>query len=476
MSLDNELDNALHQLVLCAAAPLQNPAQLHSTIDQIAAVALDRGVSLVFLSAVIAILTDSHSFDPASVARILALLLPRSAVAPRVLPALLKYAVMVYPLIEDHAQADLCYNILFHFLDYVTLRTHICHLLHLMTRRHHVKLHRIRKLQELQEFAVLDRPLNALFALYKEYYPDLILLRISRSKSTIFTHPDPEWLKRAQAIIQRESRTLSSDYTIQLNPTHPKEFKVPLATTFRATPQSITVKDIRSVADFVKYIDLVELPSQLVSILQNKLVQQIILHRESDKRDAMVRLKHWIQSFLYDEIVDKYEVEDFLIKLNNTCEIFGELLPGVQEWLYSFASSWTGEIFVEQIFGLVRFILPMDLHAFKKKVLEPFDTLFIKLAPHSQILCLKSFGRLVYQWSLRIQNGDQPLLSSFPPDTQLEKPSGIRDILSETVNHVDRWAVYALQKYPYNLVLHDAICKFYENLVVLYIEHPTLEI
>ncbi|PWN48159.1 hypothetical protein IE53DRAFT_389663 [Violaceomyces palustris] len=99
-----------------------------------------------------------------------------------------------------------CYGVLFHFLEYQTLRPNLCHLLCKLSRRKHVKHYRISKLMSLRATASGEAGLSALLSVYANFYPDLLFPElISGSVSGIgsglgsgaiagLKYPDGEWL------------------------------------------------------------------------------------------------------------------------------------------------------------------------------------------------------------------------------------------------------------------------------------------
>ncbi|CAG8770925.1 11425_t:CDS:2, partial [Acaulospora morrowiae] len=107
---------------------------------------------------------------------------------------LLRWVILIYNVLEDHSELYQLYGVLFHYLDYDTLRPMLCHLLWLMTQREHVKSFRIRKMMELQTRVGSESHIQGLLSLYKDFSPTLVTVHHISTKNAVFKCPDVEWL------------------------------------------------------------------------------------------------------------------------------------------------------------------------------------------------------------------------------------------------------------------------------------------
>lgn len=127
---------------------------------------------------------------------------------------------MVYDMLEGYRVLSQLYGLLFNCLHMITLRSgsqaiegciliisraHICHLLSLLTRRNHVKPFRIQALYEsilgvtflcsLTDNSSLElkrnigdeQPLLGLLHIYKDYYPDVIVEKLTPVQVGLFS-------------------------------------------------------------------------------------------------------------------------------------------------------------------------------------------------------------------------------------------------------------------------------------------------
>lgn len=239
-----------------------------------------------------------------------------------------------------------CYGVLFHFLEYSTLRPYLCQLLCHLTTRKHVKQYRITRLLEMMKTLSSEPPLSALISVYSNFYPDMLFPELvggSSSASSILgggsgniqglKYPDLNWLAKVHwlyafpegsgpsLIIEasEEDRDPNSTNDAESRPT--KKIKLsssiassrgsgggsnllPSATTLSFSSDSIIISEISSMKHFARSLVRLELPSQLASSLENHLVR-LALFLEGDKVGRISneeRISNWLKSKLEDEI------------------------------------------------------------------------------------------------------------------------------------------------------------------------------
>lgn len=114
---------------------------------------------------------------------------------------LLWWLGVVRTALEEWNVLEKLYAVLFNLLDMLTIRSSLCRILCLITRRKHVKPWRIHRLHELSQGASNDQGLNAVLKVYQNFHPDVI---VPQGKSMeIFKGLDKEWIARLNAIQQQ---------------------------------------------------------------------------------------------------------------------------------------------------------------------------------------------------------------------------------------------------------------------------------
>ena len=101
--------------------------------------------------------------------------------------------------VQARRMLDRCYGVLFHFMEYQTLRPQLCYLLCKITRRKHVKNYRVAKLLSLRTTYPSELALSSLLAVYGNFYPDLLfpdLIAAGSGGGGAISWPDPS--QRAQ--------------------------------------------------------------------------------------------------------------------------------------------------------------------------------------------------------------------------------------------------------------------------------------
>ncbi|KAL0637894.1 hypothetical protein Q9L58_003116 [Maublancomyces gigas] len=284
-------------------------------IDKLSQSASVRGLANDTLAALVGILATTPCYlDQSAVRNVVKILFPRGKVSEDVVvkivgcfgkgqrkasletqALLLRWLIMVYDTLDSYAMLSQLYGVLFNLLDMITLRSHLCHLLSLLTRRKHVKPFRIQALLEFKRNLGNEQPLNGLLQVYKDYYPDVIVGDVAPTRLGLFSHPSPEWMQKRLSI--QESNSL--DYS---DPSEASSFKIvrkiggqgtkrrktghlvlPEVHTFHATEASVTLEEVENVDDFVNKLDKLELPNQLVAVLEDPLLQKLLLLKPSSK-------------------------------------------------------------------------------------------------------------------------------------------------------------------------------------------------
>lgn len=232
--------------------------------------------------------------------------------APAVQALLLRWLILIYDELEEPAILSKLYAVLFNHLEMISLRRPLCQLLSLVTRRQHVRPFRIQALMELlRDVGDSEKELIGLVKVYKNHYPDIILGDVGGTVrgGYFFKHPDPEWSERLAVIREvnasqesgkKDKTAAASSFKVVRRGGFKRTRKevIPEVQTSRVHETSTTLEDILSVDDFVARLEKIELPNQMVAVLQDPLAQKYLSLTSS--RNARSRLENWLESYFAD--------------------------------------------------------------------------------------------------------------------------------------------------------------------------------
>ncbi|KAF8457165.1 Mis6-domain-containing protein [Terfezia claveryi] len=385
---------------------------LIDAVDEFARYSSLRGLPENSLNVVIDILTAPSKLDQATIAAIVKHLYPRSKVPEDVVvkvALLLRWLVMVYDVLDGHTMLSQLYGLLFNCLDMISLRTHICHLLSLLTRRKHVKPFRIQALLELKRIVGNEQPLLGLLQIYKDYYPDVIVERLPPIKAALFSHPNPEWMRKLlviQEVNAVNSLVGSEKSSFQVVRKHGSQggkrrktghLTVPEVHTYRAVESSVTLEEIGNVDDFVAKLDKLELPNQLAAVIEDPLLQKLLDLKFSETDQQ--RINNWLAAYL-SCIVGGGAKERLLERLLEYTNHTKNLLPAVESYLRKCLKTYIDPKQLDQVLELLAFL---PIRAFKELYVNFFALIDSILCAHEATNSIRLIGfytRLLRHWVL----------------------------------------------------------------------------
>ncbi|CAG8761414.1 5653_t:CDS:10, partial [Racocetra persica] len=223
---------------------------------------------------------------------------------------------------------------------------------------------------------------------------------------------------------------------------------IPTARTYNVTQKSVTLDEMSDIRQLASNIDKIELPNQLASILDNRMLQHVIVL--NPERVAIARISYWIDQYLMDLVYwsdqntnTKMRFDCLLNKLITMTEFMKELLPGIQEFLTKYIHSWDGGEYQDLIFRLLTFLRPGPYNQFYEKILKPLQFLYCNSSPGWKSKLIRCYTDLLKYWTLlyerhyesmkqgNIDNDDEDL------DNSIEKLS-INGNYSQTIlNFID---------------------------------------
>ncbi|TRX96291.1 hypothetical protein FHL15_003015 [Xylaria flabelliformis] len=388
----------------------QRGASVKPSVEQLTSLTYDHGLLPADLGELIDLVTIPNFLDQASLAAIIKNLYPATSVSGDLIikvigclghgklkpsltiqAALLKWLIMIQHVAEDRTCFLQAYPVLFNLLDTAALRTYACHLLALITRRRHVRPHRIQTLQTGS-----DPSLTGLLRVYKDYYPEIIVGDAIRGKASAFNHPDSQWRERLDEIRRTHAQRRASRSEMPLDAFRvarhrlkgASNWPVPEVHTSHATEDSITLEEIESVDSFVKNLEKIELPNQLIAILGDPLLQKLLLLRP--EAEGHLRACNWLESYTQDLMAGDSDIRlvDILLTLK------------------SYVIATKGRELVLEILTYT------PLAAFPELLTNIFQLLEQKTldgTSHSQIQILDFFASLLRRWIVHWASSDTKL-------------------------------------------------------------------
>ncbi|EEA26896.1 hypothetical protein EYB25_002074 [Talaromyces marneffei] len=450
-SLRNNVD---HLEAVASVPAKQRNTSVKELAGDIASDAYNVGIPTDILEQLVDILTKPNHLDQTTITTLIKNLYPQERVpstavtkivcslgptklkpSPATQTLLLQWLLLVYEFFEEPAILSRLYSVLFNMLDMISLRRPLCHILSLITRRPHVKPFRIQAIMELLRNATDDeKELMGLLRVFKNYYPDIIIGEIGRSKF-FFKHPDPEWTARLK---QLQDRNLER---IQFGNGHNNVFQVvrrgasskrrkvagiiPDVQTSRVKPSYTSLEELRDVDGFVERLEKIELPNQIVSMLENRMAHKYMALVGPEV--ARHRLDDWLDAFLKDEIEmaklpDSTDSEALRYVLGAVCCYVQstKILPAaVRSFLDHYLRTWNGQDYRQEILNILKFLPKCSYHDLRSQYLERLDTTVLNYNPSSWTDLLDFYANLIRQWGISLRSdtssftnrGFKPLVS-----------------------------------------------------------------
>ncbi|MCJ1237492.1 hypothetical protein MMC14_005478 [Varicellaria rhodocarpa] len=467
-----QFEQALDSLALAsrqsAKLRIHNVSEL---INIILAYGKLHGIPALALSSLFNVITGSNHLDQVSVTTLIKGLYPATEVSPSLLctvvnslgqgkqkPSsatqnqLLRWIILVMDVLENGSILEKLYSVLFNLIDMITIRANLCHVLALLTRRKHVKPYRIQILLELSRNIGNDPALLGLLGVFKEYYPDVILGQ-TRGKIARFEHPDLEWQERLRII---QGSNLKPFEKTQVQST---SFKVtrrslkygqsdilPEVHTYRADESSTTLEQINGLDDFVENLENIELPNQLVSILDDPLLQDYLLLMAN--KFPQSRVDHWLGLFFdaqLESIIENGKQSKALIEMLQKAQRYArrtKALPtSIESFIIAYLPHWNGVETRPLILGLLEYLSLESFADLQTRMFNPLEHAILDSTSPSAATILAFYTSLLRHWTTKLLA--QVLPSSTSPSTIPPPPSSSTTLQSLT-NHASVLALTLL--------------------------------
>ncbi|PGH17258.1 hypothetical protein AJ80_04900 [Polytolypa hystricis UAMH7299] len=451
------LEDAIIQLENVASVPAK---QRHTNVADLAKViaekAYESGLPLVLLGRLIDIISKAKHLDQTTITTLIKNLYPAERVPPNIVvkvicclgpskskpsPAtqslLLRWIILIYEDMQEPAYLSRLYSILFNYLDMISLRRSLSHLLSLITRRKHVKPFRIQALMELiRNIGPDERELTGLLRVFKSYYPDIIVGESNlptRRATYFFKHPDPEWVEQMRRIQERAAisvRERAQTFQVVRRGGVKRsriEVVIPEVQTSRVKQNFTSLEELRNVRDFVQKLDKIELPNQIVSSLSDPLAQKYLLLVQNE--GATKRLESWLDSFLEDELDrireggDEDEGGEHLGYVLQTAAGFvrytKELPNALDKFIRMFLSQWNGHDYRGSILALLEYIPVSRYDELFQSYFMPLESAVLDETPQSKISILRYYSSLIRRWGTIVRSESSASAAVSNPLSQI---------------------------------------------------------
>ncbi|EMT65178.1 Centromere protein I, partial [Fusarium odoratissimum] len=383
--------------------------------------------------------------------------------------ALLKWLITVHHTLESPQTLSQTYSVLFNLLDTAATRPNLSHLLALITRRKHVQPFRIQALLNLSRQTGNDPSLIGLLRVFKDYYPEVIVGDAVRGKASSFKfsllllliigqHPDPQWRARLDEIQdahlhQTEKGTLRPRDGFRVHRPIARSTRnriIPVVHTSYVAENAVTLEEIENVASFVKNLDKLELPNQLVAVLADPLLQKLMLLRPDGESEQ--RLANWLNGALQDVRdgdADENTFFDMLDILREYVVSIKNLPPLLLDFFARFLPLWDGSGRRDAMFEILSHSPLLDFKGLYKHIFQPLEAATLDNTPESLLALLALYKNLLHHWTIVLESSD----------TVPDHASGT---ITALVRHVNPLALTLCQTCP-SVSSRSAILDFYEQ-------------
>ncbi|KAK1775782.1 Mis6-domain-containing protein [Copromyces sp. CBS 386.78] len=462
------------------------------TIENLTSVLYDRGALPDELARLVDLVTLTNHLDQASKGAIIKNLYPVGKLntdsALKVVGALghgqlkpsfpiqsllLRWLIMVYPLLQDTSILSQTYGVLFNLLDTAAIRPQLCHVLALITRRKHVKPFRIQTILALSRQTGNDPNLTGLLRVFKNYYPEIIVGDAAKGRAATFKHPDPQWRARLDEIQQQQTEaiqdgTVRNGFAVKSafgrQQRGAKGFFIPAVHTLHAQENSVTLEEISSPKSLADNLEKIELPTQLVAVLADPLLQKLMLLRPD--AEGLSRVYNWVTACLDDVrsgdadpslLLDMVDIiHDYVVSTKT-------LPPLLENFFREIFQIWNGKDKREIVIETLSFLPLTNFKDLSQTLLQPFESVLLDNTPESQLSLLTFYTSLLRQWTLTMLSSESTTLSS----------SAAPQSIPALIAHVNTLSLTLTQTSP-TVPTHLLILDFYTLVSTRIFSSPSL--
>ncbi|KAK3684824.1 Mis6-domain-containing protein [Podospora appendiculata] len=486
---DDDLNALLGDLETASKLPAKRrQVGIKPTVEAVTSALYDRGALPDELARLVDLVTVRSHLDQASLGAIIRNLYPSRKVDDKTVLKLvgslghgelkpawpiqslsLRWLIMVYYLLENSSILSQVYAVLFNLLDTAAIRPQLCHLLALITRRKHVKPFRIQAVLELSRQTGSDPPLTGLLRVFKNYYPEIIVGEAVRGRASAFKHPDIQWRQRLDKIQQQrfENPDEGPRNGFAVNHALGRQMKggkilFPAVFTQHAQENSVTLEEIDSADSFVENLEKIELPTQLVAVLADPLLQKLLLLRPD--AEGFARISNWVAGCMSD-VANGDADSDLLLDMIDVIHSYARstrtLPPLLLTFFREFFTVWNGLDKKDMVLETLSYAPLMDFKQLHQSLLTSLEASLLDNTAASQVSLLNYYTSLLRCWAVTIQAEENP-------DTL---PLGS---VSDLIGHVNKLTLTLTQTAP-SVATYLAILDFYECSAAIFSQQRLLQ-
>ncbi|PWN35656.1 Mis6-domain-containing protein [Meira miltonrushii] len=334
-----------------------------------------------------------------------------------------------------------CYGVLFHYLEYETLRPTLCHLLCLLTRRKHVRYYRIARALALRNRDPTDISLNALINTYAAYYPDMLFaestserqMYVRSSKGDVhgLKYPGLPWLMSVYKIWNASNThgkgpSLGSAGQGQ----EPRarmgsgllENIAPPPLLLMSDERTIAVSEMSSFRELGYRFDRVRMPDQISSALGHRMTMLAVLCKQSGQSmmKDFARMYEWTLGTISDQMsLPLLYIQGSLplVRADHAHAASATLLDGLESFVRFVGcfddrmqsrvcrmlhfDAWNNYSKREKrsLLKLVERSIPRRREAFQAGLIQPLSKIAKDCKAEEAILVLRCFANLIRHWA-----------------------------------------------------------------------------
>ncbi|KAG9249192.1 Mis6 domain protein [Calycina marina] len=438
----------------------QRTVKISHTVERVCNEAYQHGLQNASLDKLVDIVTLSNQLDQGSKGNLIKNLYPASKVPDAIVvkavgslghgqtkasystqAALLKWLVMVHDVLENQLMLSRFYSVLFNLLDTIAIR------------------------MELTRQAGNEPPLIGLMRVYKDYYPDVIVGNATLGRASVFKHPNREWRERLGEIqqqnLQRSQDSLGSEkQAFRVTRGDAKSSVVPAVQTSNAQESSTTLEEIEDVDTFIRKLEEIELPNQLISVIGDPLLQKLLRLKSSESTSR--RIDNWLLAFFEDQLEnqDLDSILEMLASIREYTHFTKVLPPACLAYLNSMLGSWDGITARDTILDLLSYLPIGPYDDLRRATFEAVEEALLDDGT------VESKAALMIFYTSLLQHWTTSMLAQSPV------PRTNTSTTSDLITHVNDLALTIMQCSP-SILVASTVLNFYEAVADL-ITHPSL--
>ncbi|EPY50747.1 inner centromere protein Mis6 [Schizosaccharomyces cryophilus OY26] len=319
-----DLQDGIEWINRASEAPVGSKKVVSSRLRQFQGLASQEGLTNEAIESLLNVALSFHTkFDKSQLTIIIKSLYPKQlishSIAVKILGCLDPYGVRyayayqekllnwlahVYEFLEDKDRFAKFYGVLFHFLDYVTLRPSLVRLLILTTKHSYIKRFRIYQLLSLYQ-----KPGNAndpyileLLYTYKQHYPDVIIGSFQQRRAMSWKM-DVFWVARVSDLIH--SSTVSSQSMLRLSEKRKRvPSLIPELLTMENKIENVSLNEVFTISQLSSTFEKVKQPNQVAAVLHSYVF--FLYYRLLNENSLISRLTEWLYASLYHGLLFNY--------------------------------------------------------------------------------------------------------------------------------------------------------------------------